>query len=212
MKDIEKHDSTTEHKILDAARAVFVVKGMDGARMQEIADKAGINKALLHYYFRTKERLFQCVFNSVVGTFIPKMIEVMGSELPLFTKIESLTGFYLDMLEKNPFIYQFVLSEISHNPDRIADVLDNVGGKFVYHNLNVIEKQITEEYEKGLIRKIDPRHLIVNIISMCIFPIVARPILSRLIFRGNIRDYKAFIAERRKTVPQFVIDSIKIRI
>jgi AcrR family transcriptional regulator len=92
---------TTEEKILIAARKVFIEKGWDGARMQEIADNAGINKALLHYYFRNKEQLFKRVFAGIVGKLIPNLNTIIQSEQPIFEKIQAFIDAYLDFLLAN---------------------------------------------------------------------------------------------------------------
>ena len=88
---MSEKDSNTEQIILKAARKVFTHKGFDGARMQEIADEAGINKALLHYYFRSKDKLFEAIFKEVITTFFPRIISVLTSDLSLFEKITLFT-------------------------------------------------------------------------------------------------------------------------
>ncbi|NTW33144.1 MAG: TetR/AcrR family transcriptional regulator, partial [Bacteroidetes bacterium] len=103
----------TEKLILKAAKKVFIDKGFDGARMQEIADLAGINKALLHYYFRSKEKMFDAVFEDVFMQFLPEVTEVMNSEITLFDKIKTFVDVYITALLKNPHIPIFVLHELS---------------------------------------------------------------------------------------------------
>src|SRR6478735_10691909 len=97
-----KKDLSTEEKILNAAKKVFLTKGMDGARMQDIADKAGINKALLHYYFRSKDKLFERIFIEEAQKFMPRVTHIMLSEMTLFEKIEKFVGEYIDTLIQNP--------------------------------------------------------------------------------------------------------------
>ncbi len=93
--------SATERQILEAAKKVFGRKGMDGARMQEIADEAGLNKALLHYYFRNKERLFQEVIREVFSSFFPRIMTVMSLEGMAFEeKIRTFVNEYLDLIER----------------------------------------------------------------------------------------------------------------
>ena len=194
----------TEEKILKAAKAVFVKKGLDGARMQEIADEAGINKSLLHYYFRTKENLFESVFFDAYQKVIPNIIELMSSEIPLFKKIELFAVNYMNLFYENPYIPGFLLNEMNHNPEKIIDLIKSQG-----IDPGIIIRQIDDEVAKGNIKPVDPYHLIVNMISMCLFPFVSAPILTSVIFEGDLEKYASFIKEREKEVPKFIINAIK---
>src|SRR5918997_7044366 len=98
------HDRDTEERILDAARAVFVRHGTAGARMQEIAQEAGVNQALLHYYFRSKDRLAEAVFRQVAGRLLPTVFEILGSDLSIEEKVERFVSLYIDTLSRSPFL------------------------------------------------------------------------------------------------------------
>jgi len=194
----------TEEKILKAAKAVFLKKGLDGARMQEIADEAGINKSLLHYYFRTKENLFESVFIDAYQKVIPNIIELMSSELPLFKKIELFAINYMNIFYENPYVPGFLLNEMNHNPGKIIDLVKSQGV-----DPRIIIRQIADETEKGNIDPIEPYHLIVNMISLCIFPFVSAPILTSVIFEGNRERYASFMKAREQEVPKFIINAIR---
>ena len=99
----EKHQGT-EEKILSAARKIFTTKGMAGARMQDIANEAGINKALLHYYYRDKEKLFETIFLEEAQKFFPKINAIFQSDDPLFLKIEKFVDEYIDEMLENPYL------------------------------------------------------------------------------------------------------------
>ena len=175
-----KKDLNTEQKIHEAAKTVFIRKGLEGARMQEIADEAGINKALLHYYFRTKDKLFEAVFTDAFFKLVPNIINLLKSDLPLFEKIKQFTENYIDIFIENPFVPGFVLHELNRNPQRIVNLISNIGvdpGIFI--------QQVNEEIEKGTINPIDPKQLIVNMLAMCIFPFAATPIIKNIIFENN---------------------------
>src|SRR5512138_1830148 len=107
-----------ESRILDAADAVFVRRGTDGARMQEIADVAGVNKALLHYYYRTKEALSEAVFKRAVSSFVPGIFEIMASDAELEEKIDGFVATYLDQLSRRRYLPGYILGELAHHPDR----------------------------------------------------------------------------------------------
>ncbi len=201
---MSEKELNTEQTILEAAKKIFIRKGMDGARMQEIADEAGINKALLHYYFRSKDKLFEAIFQDAILKFIPGMMEMLQSDLPLFKKIEIFTGNYIDAFIENPFIPGFIMHELSRDPSKIAMMVKNSGV-----SPEAFISQINKEIKAGSIVPIDPYHLIVNILSMCIFPFAARPILLNVLFRNDPEALAGFIAKRKKEVPEFIINAIR---
>ena len=203
---MEAKKDSTEEKILDAAKTVFIAKGMDGARMQEIADEAGINKALLHYYFRSKERLFEAIFSQIVKYAFPEITRIISSDEPIVSKIEQVIDAYLGLLLKHPFIPGFIMKELSRDPSGLFKMVVKFG-----FNPQIVLDQIQKAMDNGEIKKMDPRHLVVNIISMCVFPFAARPILNHLIFKDDTKALENFYSERATIVKQFVIDAIVIK-
>ncbi|MBN2173686.1 MAG: TetR/AcrR family transcriptional regulator [Bacteroidales bacterium] len=199
-----KDDLNTEQKILEAAKSVFIVKGLEGARMQEIADEAGINKALLHYYYRTKDKLFEAVFREAFYKLVPNIVELLKTDMPLFDKIRHFVKTYIDIFFENPFIPGFVLHELSRNPQRIVNLISNIGIE-----PKVFADQINEEVRLGKIKPIDPYQLIVNMLAMCIFPFAATPIIKNIIFKSDEKSFHQFMLERKDEVPEFIINSIK---
>lgn len=205
LKAQEKADKDTELRIFEAARKIFHAKGLDGARMQEIADEAGINKAMLHYYFRSKDKLFGSIFEEDFREFFKRLAELISADLPLLEKIEFFVENYLELILQNSYIPAFILSEIHHNPERIKNIFLEKGIKAEQIFMDDIKTAIS----LGIIRPIDPKQLIVNIIGLCIFPIVAKPILCTMLSFDE-EGYRNFIEERKKEVARFVINSIKI--
>lgn len=201
----KKKPLSTEEKILFAARNVFLTKGMDGARMQDIADAAGINKALLHYYFRDKDKLFDLVFLEEAQKFFPKINGIFASDEPIFIKIEKFVNEYIDEMLANPYLPWFVMNEINRDPDRF---LYKIWGKDNLPSPGKFLAQLEKEVKKGTIKKIHPVHLLMNLLSMTIFPFVAKPMLTRNLGL-NDDQFKLMMEQRRKEVPRFIIDSIK---
>lgn len=202
---METKKDNTEEKILAAATNVFVTKGMDGARMQEIADEAGINKALLHYYFRTKERLFEAIFTQIIEFAFPKLTQILLSDIPMISKIEQVIDAYMNLLIKHPFIPGFLIKEMNRDPSGLFKLVV----KFGLNPMSIAGK-IQEAMDRGEIVRMDPRHLAVNVVSMCVFPFAARPILSFVIFKDDAQALEAFYAERAEVIKKFVIDAIVI--
>jgi TetR/AcrR family transcriptional regulator len=196
----------TEEKILEAAKEVFLEKGNDGTRMQEIADKAGINKSLLHYYYRNKEKLFASVFKFAFSQFSPRIFGVLKQEDDFFTLIRNFISVYIDIVSKNPFIPLFILNEINKkNTSLFINTVKSAG-----LNPKVFIDRVQKEIDNGVIRAIDPNQLIVNTIGMCIFPIIGRPMIQVILFDDNKNEYEKFLETRKKEVAEFVINSIKI--
>src|SRR6266850_7332789 len=116
-------DRDAEQRILDAAHAVFVRRGTAGARMQEIAAEAGVNQALLHYYFRSKERLSNAVFQQMASRLFPALIQTLGGDGTVHQKIDAVIALYIDNLSRNPFLPGYLLSELHHHPERLPQLL-----------------------------------------------------------------------------------------
>jgi AcrR family transcriptional regulator len=195
----------TQKQILDAAKKIFAAKGLAGARMQEIADEAGINKALLHYYYRNKEKLFEQVFEGAIRKLLGPLASFMADDSELFTKIRNLCHHYYTVLNEYPFIPIFVLSEASANPDRFLRLMKFEG---VVEAKEKTRMQIEQCIKDGIIRPIDPRELLWNIMSLCIFPIVSRPIAGKILYPDA--DVSEVLKQRADQVADFVIQSIKI--
>jgi AcrR family transcriptional regulator len=204
VKIPETHSQSTENKILEAAKKVFILHGLEGTSMQQIADEAGINKSLLHYYFRTKEKLFDAVFTYAFHYIVPQMEGILNSDSGINDKIERIVTEYMDLLSENKFIPAFILHEINRNPDRLYSIMQKTGIK-----PEIFVNQFVKEIQQGNIRPIDPRQLIINILAMCIFPVAARPLIQRIFFGNNENAYRQFLEERKKVVSEFIIQSIK---
>lgn len=200
-----KKDQTTEEAILDAAKKVFVRKGMAGARMQDIADEAGINKALLHYYFRNKEKLFEVIFMEAAEKLFPRINAIFNADQPLFEKIESFCEEYITVVSENPYLPLFVLNEINQDPEYF---LQKVWSGRSKPNPAKFLEQIEKEVKKGTIRRISPLHLLMNLISMTIFPFVAKPMFQKNLGLDELQ-FRAVMEQRKKEIPKFIIDSIK---
>jgi TetR/AcrR family transcriptional regulator len=196
---------STEQKILTAAREVFFQKGFSGARMQDIADEAGINKALLHYYFRSKEKLFETIFREAFEKLVPRIIEVFSSDFPFFDKIRAFCEAYITMAMENPFIPIFILNEMHRNPEGFQKTFGDIPKKVPHALLKSVIKNAVDE---GLIREIDPPQLIMNMLSLCIFPTISRP-MFQLVMNMSDTQFKKMSELRKTEVADFIIQAIK---
>jgi AcrR family transcriptional regulator len=200
----ENLPDSTEQRIFDAAREVFIQKGLDGAKMQEIADKAGINKALLHYYYRSKDKLYEMVARAVINRAIPAMRTIIESELPLEAKINRFVDSYIDIISRNPFIPVFIISEINKHPDKFFETI-------LPQELpkpDVFFRQIEAAIQEGTIAPVKPQHLLVNMISLCVFPFLGKPMI-RMVLGMNPVEYKQFLDERKEEVKRVLFASLR---
>ncbi|MBN1820671.1 MAG: TetR/AcrR family transcriptional regulator [Prolixibacteraceae bacterium] len=204
MNAIKKDN--TEQKIMDAAQSVFMKKGMDGTRMQEIADEAGINKALVHYYFRSKQKLFEAIFKQLFKKAFPSIKELIYSDTPIEEKIRTFVDKYMDLLLKNPYLPMFILKEINRDPQGLASIIKSQGV-----NPNELFLIFEKEMEKGTIWRMNPKDLLINMLGLSIFPIAARPLMTEMFFDGDKKAYKTFLLERKNTVTEFILNSILIK-
>lgn len=196
-------DPSTEARIFEAAREVFLRHGPH-ARMREIAEQAGITPSLLHYYYRTRERLFEAVFRKEAARLIPREIGVINSDLSIEEKVRRLVGDYLDFLLENPHLPSFVVHEITYHPERLEDFLSTVGKP----DLEKLVAQIDTGVAEGTLRPIRPEQFLVNLLSLCVFPFVGRPMLRAVLGMDDER-FVAFIEERKRELPAFFLNALR---
>ena len=205
-------DADTEQRILDAAHRVFIRRGTAGARMQEIADEAGVNKALLHYYFRSKSRLADAVFQRVARGIFGRLSEAAGSDVELEDKVRQIIGIYLDQLSKSPYVPAYVISELNQHPERARQFFDAVrpsdDPKGVPPFLAKVASQIQAGVRAGTMRPIPPQQFIANLVSLCVFPFAARPMLVAILGLDD-RAFKDFIAERKAGLADFFLSGLR---
>ena len=186
---------TTEEKIIKAAETVFLKDGYDGARMERIAREAGINKALLHYYFRSKENLFEKIVRSKINDFLPSLGAVIFTDISLVEKVEYFIERYIELLVDKPYLPMFLINTVHRNPDFIAEL----PREFMQGFLGYFQMEV----EKGTVRNIDPKQFILSVMSMCIFPFMAKPV-ARHMFDMNEEEYKTFLEERKEELKSYV--------
>jgi AcrR family transcriptional regulator len=187
----------SREKILDAARIIFHRAGFDGARMQDIADSAGLNKALVHYYFRNKDELFEAVFRESFRTNFQPIIDVMALDIPLEDKVPRFVNAYISTIQIHPYIPGFVIHELNRNPERMADMAVAMNRSAVGRFL----EQLKQGMDAGYYRQVDPRQALVSLLSMMLFPFIAAPVMKG-IFNLDVVAYHRFIEARKEEIPR----------
>ncbi len=195
----------TETEILIAAKEIFQQKGMAGARMQEIADKAKINKALLHYYYRSKQLLFEAVFKSAFSLLAPQLNKVLNDDSDLFEKIRKFTENYVSFVIKHPYLPNFVIQELNKNPEFVQKLRSEKN----FPSIEKFKLQVSDAINQGIIKPIEAEQLFINIISLNIFPFIGEPLLMALVNLDK-ESYNKILENRKTEVAEFIINSIKI--
>ncbi|MGC1632745.1 MAG: TetR/AcrR family transcriptional regulator [Gelidibacter sp.] len=201
---IKEKEATTEQQILNAAKDVFQSKGMEGARMQEIADVAGINKAMLHYYYRSKQLLFEAVFNNAFSLLAPQLNIILNDDSSIEDKIKSFTFNYTSFMMKHPYLPNFIIQELNRNEDFVLKLKENTG----FPNLEKFKAKVDTEINQGLINPIDAEQLFVNILALNIFPFLGKPLVKAFTDKDE-KTYKEFVERRKTEVADFIVNSIK---
>ncbi len=198
QSSIMELNTQTESKILVAAEKVFYRMGKAGTSMQDIADEAGITRTSLNYYFRSKDMLFESVFRTAMEKFVPNIVGMMKSDLPFEEYLPDMVNMIIDTMIENPQIPIFVLQELSSNPSRMPAVMMELG-----INSETAIKKFKENPNFSKL-SIDPRQIIVNIISLCIFPFAARPVVQTIMYDNKEEEYLAAMKERKVIIPMMI--------
>jgi len=194
-KKTPETELSTEERIMEAARTVFMKKGYSATRTRDIAEEAGINLALLNYYFRSKEKLFEIVMMEKMQTLLGGLALIINDgDTTLEKKLESLVNYYIDMLTLHPDLPIFVLSELRHNSDHLVK-------EFKFRNFlqqSVLYKQLQVNRPD-----VNPMHFVITLLGSTIFPFAARPLLEAV---GNLNQerFDELMDERRKLIPKWI--------
>src|SRR3954447_18736073 len=190
-------DSKTEQLIKDTAKRMFLTDGKMLATTQDIADAAGVNRTLLHYYFRSRDVLFNMVFKEAVTELRERIHEVLALELPFREKIEKLVAVFYDELIASPYLETFIALQLNQEPEKYEELFINLpGGK---EKMKKFLKEIQGEMEKGNIAAMKPVIFFINLFALMAYPFVARPIYLKMFEMSDV-TYNKLLAERRKTI------------
>ncbi|HVU54352.1 MAG TPA: TetR/AcrR family transcriptional regulator [Puia sp.] len=191
---------STEEKIMQAAKKLFTQKGFAATRTRDIAQEAGINLALLNYYFRSKEKLFDIVMIDNFRQFIKGIaVNLLDENTTVEEKVRRIVTAYIDFLNNNPDLPIFIINEIRGNPSKIAQQLNEEIAPF----RRQMFRQLEQAARDGKIPPMDPFHFIANLIGLTVFPFIGRPILQR-VTGADDQQFRAFMEERKQLVPLWI--------
>ena len=197
-----------EQQILAAAEQEFLTRGYDGARTTSIAQAAGVTHAMLHYYFRTKEQLFERIVDEKFETMSHSMFAIMGDpSLPIVERIKGGIEAHFDFVAQNPLLPRFVINEIISRPERY-DVLYKRVGAIIDNVYRGLQSEINRLAERGEIERVDIKMLFISIMSLNIFAFLAYPFMEPLM--GELMaNRERFLAERKAENIETILRRIK---
>ncbi len=189
-------ESATEELIINTAKHIFFFKGNYHATTQDIADAAGVNRALIHYYFRTREQLMDAVLKVAMTKMHERLQMITQSQVSFKEKVSNLITIIIDGMLETPYLENFVVNEFNRldlafevNPHK--ELIENcLAGFFI---------EMREEMQKGTIPTIDPLHFVINLVALCAYPISMGPLIQRT-FGLAVDDYQQFIQDQKKII------------
>ncbi|MBK6489888.1 MAG: TetR/AcrR family transcriptional regulator [Gemmatimonadetes bacterium] len=198
-------DGASRDRILAAAHRVFRRQGTSKTRTQEIADEAGVNKALVHYYFGTKEALADAVFAAAAAEFLPTVFAILGdAELSIEDKVRAVVREQLDFHGAHPYLAGYVVSEAHTQPERVQTIMRRAGTA----PLGVLRRQLAAAAAAGEIRRISAEHFVANLMGLLVFPFVARPLFEVIVGLDADR-FPAFVEARKRELPAFFLAGLR---
>lgn len=199
-------ESCTEEKIFDAACTVFFQKGFDGARMRDIAAAAQINISMLHYYYRSKEHLFSLVLSKAFNNIYEQILKIVRKDTSILKKLSGFIEVYVDFFMQYPHLPRFLLNEIALRDD--FPTLDSNHMRVISEVFQTIDKQLYIASSENLIRPISSHQLVLNIISLSIFPYLAQPVSTKLL-HFTPQEYQTLLEARKEEIISFVTYSLR---
>ncbi len=202
---MKRYNKDKEEKILLVAQRIFREKGFNGTKTQDIADEAGINKALLHYYFTSKSILFERVFLSSIEEVFTALAIHLNSDESIIDKTPKMVSSYLKFVSQNANLFVFVISEAWQNPEFTDKFVKIVLSKI---NYNQYVTSFKREIEQGIIKDVDPVQFLINLVSLCIFPFLGSPIIKNVFAKVEV-DKKEFYLQRKEVITNTMLSMVK---
>lgn len=199
-----------EHKIIDAARTLFYEKGYMGTTVRDIAKKAGVNLALLHYYFRTKDNIFKIVFEKAFTLLFNKLNRALVSEKNIFEKIELMVDSYVSVGLKYPQLPPFIMNELAVNTELMLSIINNHKDKSVLNtNFERFYLEIKDAIDHKVIKAIEPNSICTDIQALSLYPFIAKNCLLHSVFSDD-KAYNKMLKNRVKHVTDTIVNNIKL--
>lgn len=191
-----------EGRIVEAAKQVFVRKGYEATKMGDIAAEVGMSRTALHYYFRTKEMLFDAIFDQLMGALLPNISLIMDEESTCLEKIPKVIDQYVALVQQNPLFPIFLINEFNRDPEHLyRSVMKNPER---VQPLLRLQHQLLDEMERGLLNKVPLIYTASTLVSLVIFPMLVRHPLTTIFLQGNAEKFEIFIEERKAMIKEIM--------
>lgn len=197
-----------ENKIIDAARSVFIEKGYAETSMSEIAARVGINRPALHYYFRTKEKMFQAVFGSIVSSVVPKVFDALThKEKSISQRVEGIIDAYYALFLENPQLPMFILRELNRDSDLLINTIQQFNVMDTVHNALA---SVQEEMNEGKLRKVSLQFTFYNFYSLLTFPFLTKDISTK-VFRNDDKAFRDMLVEWKQNIIAQMLNLLEVK-
>ena len=194
--------SDQKQKILQASLNEFAQNGIAGARLQSIADEAGITKAMIHYYFNSKENLFREVFREAYGTVMQDLLNILETDEPLFAKIEQFVNKAIERFHSDPALIDFITGALNKYPESTVALMNEL----MDYDPSIFNEQLKEAASNYEIASVDSSHVVLNMLSLCMFPYGARIFMSEILHVENEKAYKDLLVQRKGIITDTIIN------
>lgn len=192
-------NNSTEQHIIEVARQVFIEKGFAETSMSDIAARAGINRPGLHYYFRTKDRMFEAVFGDIVFSFLPTIHNIMLQDIPISERISEIADVYFNIMENNPYLPMFVVREIQRDAAHLLDTVRNLEtGQYI----NKIKEKLLTEMERGKIKQTPIEFVFYTFYGLLFAPFLSKPLTDKVFTNTGISFGKRLQQWKEQVVKQ----------
>lgn len=201
---MNNRELTRQEEILQAARQEFINEGFSGARLQGIADNIGVTKAMIHYYFDTKENLFAEVYRDASEKLISGLMDTLEESTPLFQKIVAFIDQAIDRFNKHADLIGFVVNELDRHPEKTAEIFRAARA----YDSSIFDEQLEEAALNYEIAPAQSNQVVANILSLCMFPFIGKSFLKEILGSPGDETYEQFLKQRREVIKDTIINSL----
>lgn len=186
-----------EARIIEAAKQEFIEKGFEQTSMSDIAAVVGINRPTLHYYFRTKDKMFQAVFSSIVSNFLPHIDAIFSKQEPFEKKLEEIIDVYFGIFSANPMLPKFIVGEIYRDVNHLIGTFCALDyDQYLHHIGELLQKEIDDNH----LKKVPPQFVFMTFYSQLVFPFLSRKLSEKLFFHENPEEYSQFLQSWKRHI------------
>lgn len=192
-----------ESRIIEAAKRVFVRKGYEATKMSDVALEVGIGRTAMHYYFRTKEMLFNAIFDQLINSLLPNVGMIIDEPTPCLEKIPKIVDRYMAVLEANPLLPIFVVNEFNRDPEHVYRAV--LKDRERIRPMVRLQRLLLDEMDRGLLKRVPLVYVASTLVSLVVFPMLVRNPLTTIFMGGNSRKFDAFMGERKAFVTDVMV-------